>query len=331
MFYDAINQGLNGRELYNNFCKKMKQVTNTIVMIRPVRFRMNEQTAVNNYYQKNSDNKIDVNKNAQEEFDAFVGKLRSVGVNVIVIEDKLENDTPDSIFPNNWVSFHENGDIGLYPMFAVNRRRERRSEILDAVENEGFEIKNVVDYTSAEEDDVFLEGTGSIVLDRENRKAYCALSPRADEDLFIEFCEDFEYTPVIFTAYQTVEGERLAIYHTNVMMGIGETFAVVCLDCIDDKKERKNLVNHLKNDGKEIVKIIEEQVNQFAGNMLQVVGAKEQRYLVMSSSAFHSLTQNQITTIEKHCEILHSNLETIEKLGGGSARCMMAEVFLPEK
>ncbi|WP_343913112.1 citrulline utilization hydrolase CtlX [Aquimarina litoralis] len=309
----------------------MKQVTNTIVMIRPVRFRMNEQTAVNNYYQKNSDNKIDVNKNAQEEFDAFVGKLRSVGVNVIVIEDKLENDTPDSIFPNNWVSFHENGDIGLYPMFAVNRRRERRSEILDAVENEGFEIKNVVDYTSAEEDDVFLEGTGSIVLDRENRKAYCALSPRADEDLFIEFCEDFEYTPVIFTAYQTVEGERLAIYHTNVMMGIGETFAVVCLDCIDDKKERKNLVNHLKNDGKEIVKIIEEQVNQFAGNMLQVVGAKEQRYLVMSSSAFHSLTQNQITTIEKHCEILHSNLETIEKLGGGSARCMMAEVFLPEK
>ncbi|WP_299901168.1 citrulline utilization hydrolase CtlX [uncultured Aquimarina sp.] len=309
----------------------MKQVTNTIVMIRPVRFRMNEQTAVNNYYQKTSDDKIDVNKNAQEEFDAFVGKLRAVGVNVIVVEDKLENDTPDSIFPNNWVSFHENGDIGLYPMFAVNRRRERRPEILDAVENEGFEIKNVVDYTSAEEDDVFLEGTGSIVLDRENRKAYCALSPRADEELFIEFCEDFEYTPVIFTAYQTVEGERLAIYHTNVMMGIGETFAVVCLDCIDDKKERKNLVNHLKNDGKEIVNITEEQVNQFAGNMLQVVGAKEQRYLVMSSAAFHSLTQNQITTIEKHCEILHSNLETIEKLGGGSARCMMAEVFLPEK
>lgn len=309
----------------------MKQVTNTIVMIRPVRFRMNEQTAVNNYYQKTSDDKIDVNKNAQEEFDAFVGRLRAVGVNVIVIEDKLENDTPDSIFPNNWVSFHENGDIGLYPMFAVNRRRERRLEILDTVENDGFEIKNVVDYTAAEEDDVFLEGTGSIVLDRENRKAYCALSPRADEELFIEFCEDFEYTPVIFTAYQTVEGERLAIYHTNVMMGIGETFAVVCLDCIDDKKERKNLVNHLKNDGKEIVKITEAQVNQFAGNMLQVVGSKEKRYLVMSSAAFHSLTQNQITTIEKHCEILHSDLGTIEKLGGGSARCMMAEVFLPEK
>lgn len=310
----------------------MKQVTNTIVMIRPVRFRMNEQTAVNNYYQKTSDNnQIDINKNAQEEFDAFVKKLRAVGVNVIVIEDKLENDTPDSIFPNNWVSFHGNGDIGLYPMFAINRRRERRSEILDTVENEGFEIKNVVDYTAAEEHDVFLEGTGSIVLDRENRKAYCALSPRADEELFIEFCEDFEYTPVIFTAYQTVEGERLAIYHTNVMMGIGETFAVVCLDCIDDKKERKNLVNHLKNDGKEIIKIKEAQVNQFAGNMLQVVGAKEQRYLVMSSAAFNSLTQQQITTIEKHCEILHSDLGTIEKLGGGSARCMMAEVFLPEK
>ncbi|MBW1296936.1 citrulline utilization hydrolase CtlX [Aquimarina litoralis] len=310
----------------------MKQVTNTIVMIRPVKFRMNEETAINNYYQKSSDNSaVDENIKAQEEFDTFTTKLKEVGVEVIIIDDKIENDTPDSIFPNNWVSFHENGDIGLYPMFAVNRRRERRPEILDIIESSGFEIKNVVDYTSAENDDIFLEGTGSLVLDRVNRKAYCALSPRADEELLIEFCEDFEYAPVIFTAYQTVKGERLAIYHTNVMMGVGETFAVVCLDCIDDKKERKNLSNHLKNDGKEIIAITEAQVNHFAGNMLQVVGADGKRYLVMSSAAFNSLTQNQITSIEKHCEILHSDLQTIEKLGGGSARCMMAEVFLPQK
>ncbi|WP_378177716.1 citrulline utilization hydrolase CtlX [Aquimarina sp. SS2-1] len=309
----------------------MKQVTNTIVMIRPARFRMNEQTAVNNYYQNTSDDSLeDVNTKAQKEFDNFVEKLKSVGVNVIVINDKAENDTPDSIFPNNWVSFHENGDVGLYPMFAVNRRRERRPEVLDVIENTGFEIKNIIDYTEAEDTDIFLEGTGSLVLDRVNRKAYCALSPRADEELFIEFCEDFEYTPVIFTAYQTVNNERLPIYHTNVMMGIGETFAVVCLDSIDDKKERKNLVSHLKSDGKEIISITEDQVNNFAGNMLQVVGADEKRYLVMSSAAYQSLSKDQISKIEKHCAILHSDLETIEKLGGGSARCMMAEVFLPK-
>ncbi|AXT56373.1 amidinotransferase [Aquimarina sp. AD1] len=310
----------------------MKQITNTIVMIRPVKFRMNEQTAVNNYYQNSSSSSTeDVHIKAQNEFDGFVEKLKSIGVNVVVIDDKEENDTPDSIFPNNWVSFHENGDIGLYPMFAVNRRRERRPEILDIIEDTGFEIKNIVDYTSAEEDDVFLEGTGSLVLDRVNKKAYCALSPRADEELLIEFCEDFEYTPVIFTAYQTVKGERLAIYHTNVMMGIGETFAVVCVDCIDDKKERKNLLNHLKNDGKEIISITEAQVNNFAGNMLQVIGANDKRYLVMSSAAYNSLSKDQVSKIKKHCEIVHSDLGTIEELGGGSARCMMAEVFLPRK
>ncbi|GAA4271280.1 arginine deiminase-related protein [Aquimarina gracilis] len=308
----------------------MKQVTNTIVMIRPVQFRMNEETAVNNYYQENT-GILDANTKAQKEFDDFVETLRGAGVNVIVINDEPKNDTPDSIFPNNWVSFHENGDIGLYPMFAVNRRRERRPEVLDTVEKAGFEIKNVVDYTDAEDEEVFLEGTGSLVLDRTNRKAYCALSPRADEELLIEFCEDFEYTPVVFTAYQTVKGKRLPIYHTNVMMGIGETFAIVCLDCIDDKKERKNLISHLKNDGKEIIAITESQVNNFAGNMLQVAGSGDKRYLVMSSAAFKSLTKDQISKIEKHCAILHSDLTTIETLGGGSARCMMAEVFLPGK
>ncbi|WP_034243886.1 citrulline utilization hydrolase CtlX [Aquimarina atlantica] len=300
-------------------------------MIRPVQFRMNEQTAVNNYYQETAGVDIETaNSKAQQEFNQFVKVLREAGVNVIVIDDDPQNDTPDSIFPNNWVSFHENGDVGLYPMFAVNRRKERRPEILDQIEASGFEINNIIDYTGAEDEELFLEGTGSLVLDRVNRKAYCALSPRADEDLLIEFCEDFEYTPVIFTAYQTVNKKRLPIYHTNVMMGIGETFAVVCLESIDDKKERKNLVNHLKNDGKEVIAITENQVNNFAGNMLQVVGLGDKRYIVMSSAAFKSLTKDQITRIEKHCAILHSDLNTIETLGGGSARCMMAEVFLPK-
>ncbi len=310
----------------------MKQTTNSILMIRPVAFRMNEQTAVNNYYQKVLDglSPETVNAKAQKEFDTFVTKLRKVGVNVIVVEDTLEPNTPDSIFPNNWISFHENGDVALYPMFAENRRAERREDILDILEDEGFKINQIVDYTSAEEDNVFLEGTGSLLLDRENGKAYCALSPRADEEVTIEFCEDFELTPVIFEAFQTVNGERKLIYHTNVMMCLGDSFAVVCADCIDDKKERKMVLDSLRGDDKEIILITEEQVNNFAGNMLEVKGKNDKRFLVMSESAYKSLTKKQIAQLEAHVEIIHSSLDTIEACGGGSARCMMAEIFLPK-
>ena len=311
----------------------MNQTTNSILMIRPVAFRMNEQTAVNNYYQKVLDNLLPatVNAKAQEEFDAFANKLRAVGVYVIVVDDTPQPDTPDSIFPNNWISFHETGDVVLYPMFAENRRGERREDVLDILEDNGFVINEIMDYTSAEEDGFFLEGTGSIVLDRENGKAYCALSPRADEELFIEFCEDFEYSPVIFEAFQTVNGERKPIYHTNVMMCIGDTFAVICADCIDDKKERKMVLDSLRGDDKEIILITEAQVNNFAGNMLEVLGADDRRYLVMSSSAHQSLTKKQIAQLEEHVTILSSSLDTIEACGGGSARCMMAEVFLPRE
>ncbi|MEF3080245.1 citrulline utilization hydrolase CtlX [Winogradskyella poriferorum] len=309
----------------------MQQTTDTILMIRPVNFRMNEQTAVNNYFQEDIDLKnAEINAKAQKEFDAFVEKLKAVGINVVVESDDELMDTPDSVFPNNWVSFHSNGDIALYPMFAENRRKERRDEVFIRLENEGFKIENIVDYTAAEEEDVFLEGTGSLILDRVNRKAYCALSPRADEDLFIEFCEDFEYTPIVFVANQTVEGKRLPIYHTNVMMCLAETFAVICLETIDDKKERKNVIKHLKEDGKEIISISEAQMHQFAGNMLQLRGKDNQRYLIMSEAAHNSLTKDQINKIEKHCPIISSSLETIETCGGGSARCMMAEVFLPK-
>ncbi|MFK7049175.1 arginine deiminase-related protein [Flavobacterium davisii] len=311
----------------------MQQITNSILMIRPVSFRMNEQTAVNNYYQKKEDTVLPatITAKAQQEFDALVRKLRQVGVHVTVVEDTTDTDTPDAVFPNNWISFHENGEVVLYPMFAENRRLERREDILDILEEQGFLIQDVMDYTLAEEDNVFLEGTGSMILDRVHQKAYCALSPRADEELFIEFCEDFEFTPVLFNAFQTVNDKRELIYHTNVMMAIGETFAILCSECIDDKAEKKNLVENLKKDGKEIIYISESQVNAFAGNMLQVKGDNDKTYLVMSESAYDGLNKMQIAQIEKHTTILYSNLETIEMYGGGSARCMMAEIFLPKE
>jgi len=310
----------------------MRQITNTILMIRPVRFRMNEQTAVNNYFMEDIDlNDNTINLRAQQEFDAFVAVLRAKGIEVIVVEDTPDPDTPDSIFPNNWISFHSNGTVVIYPMFAENRRKERREDILDILETKGFLIENIVDYTSAEEEGLFLEGTGSILMDRVNQKVYCALSDRAHEELVIEFCEDFECTPVIFTAYQSVNGERLPIYHTNVMMCMGEDYAVICLNSIDDKKERKNVLEHLKGDGKEIIDITEEQMHHFAGNMLQVAGRSEERYLIMSSAAYKSLRPDQIRKLEKYNPIVHSTLDIIEACGGGSARCMMAEVFLPRK
>ena len=309
----------------------MSQITNTVLMVRPVQFRMNEQTSVNNYYQKVPENILSeaVNKMAVKEFDGMVRKLKKVGIQVIVVKDTKEFDTPDSIFPNNWISFHSNGTIGLYPMFAENRRLERKESVLEAVENQGFVVKNVVDYSGAEVDNLFLEGTGSILLDRVNNKAYCAISDRADEGLFIEFCEDFEYTPVVFSAFQTVNYKREKIYHTNVMMCIGDTFAVVCLASIDDKKQRKSLINHLQDDGKKVIEISEDQVNHFAGNMLQLKGAEAASYLVMSQSALKSLRPAQVKLIESHTTILSCPLDTIESCGGGSARCMMAEVFLP--
>ena len=308
------------------------QITNTILMVRPVQFRMNEQTAVNNFFQEDLDLRNSViNQRAQEEFDTFVEKLREAGVEVLVVDDRLETDTPDSIFPNNWVSFHENGTVVIYPMYAENRRKERRMDILDFLEEQGFVIEQIIDYTSAEKEGLFLEATGSILMDRVHQKAYCALSARADEGLLIEFCEDFNVAPVIFTANQSVDGKRLPIYHTNVMMCLAEDLAVICLDSIDDKKERKNVVSHLKEDGFDIVEISEAQMHAFAGNMLQVLGRDGERLMVMSASARNSLNPEQVARIERTSRIISSPLDTIEACGGGSARCMMAEIFLPRR
>jgi hypothetical protein len=310
----------------------MKQITNTIMMIKPVGFRYNEQTAVNNYYQKVLANLTteQTQENALSEFNAFVDKLRNVGVNVVVVEDTEYPDTPDSIFPNNWVSFHENGIVGLYPMYAENRRDERREDIFDTlVDEHDFSIEEIKDFTEFEEHDKFLEGTGSVVLDRENKICYAAISIRTDEIAVMQFCGEFGYRPVCFTANQDVDGERMAIYHTNVMMCVADTFAVICLDTIDDEMERENIAENLKETAKEIIEITEEQNQRFAGNMLQVMGDKP--YLVMSNSAYNSLSESQIKTIENYCPIIYSSLDTIEACGGGSARCMMAEIFLPKQ
>ena len=304
------------------------QSTDKLLMIRPVSSAFNEETAKNNFFQKQIDEQQDVlTVKAQKEFDDFVAVLRNAGITVYAFDDIQDNNTPDAVFPNNWISFHSTGDIALYPMFAENRRRERRMDILDALEEQGLRFNKVFDYTEAENEGVFLEGTGSLILDREHKKAYCALSPRADEDLFIEFCEDFEYMPIAFQAFQTVEGKRLPIYHTNVMMCVGTDIAIICLDSIDKSSDKKLVTNSLKDDGKIIVNITEKQMESFAGNMLEVANSKGEKFLVMSSQAYSSLTPAQIETIEEHLKILHSPLKTIETLGGGSARCMMAEVF----
>ena len=309
----------------------MSQATNSILMIRPINFGYNEETAQDNHYQIKELPHKNVNERAQKEFDNMVKNLRQNGVSVHVFQDDENEYTPDSIFPNNWVSFHENGDVGLYPMCAENRRMERRPEVLDFLENEGFTVSNIVDYSSAESENKFLEGTGSMILDRENRLAYCSISNRSNEDLFIEFCEDFEFTPIIFNSFQTVGNKRLPIYHTNVMMCVATDYVIVCLDSIDDKKQRKNVSSFIKDSGKKLIEISENQVESFAGNMLELVNDKGESVLVMSKSAEDSLNENQKNIITKYSRIISSDINTIETCGGGSTRCMMAEIFLPKK
>lgn len=306
------------------------QTTDTVLMIEPIAFGYNAETAKNNYFQVEQTGS-DIQSKALAEFNTFVGKLREKGVNVITIKDTLDPHTPDSIFPNNWVSFHKDGKVVLYPMFASNRRVERREDILESIENLGFEIDEVDDWSFSETQGHFLEGTGSMIFDHDNKIAYGSVSLRLDEKLFREFCAKYGFTPVVFHSYQTVGTERLPIYHTNVMMCVADKFVVICLDCIDDELEREKVIETIKNSGKEIIEISEEQMQKFAGNMLQVQNKEGEKFLVMSQTAYQSLTSEQVAAIEKYCEIIYSDLNTIEVNGGGSARCMLAEVFLPKK
>jgi hypothetical protein len=302
------------------------QHTSHLLMIKPVRFDFNAETAVNNSFQVNASDDS-VQEKALHEFETFISTLRSHGIDVTVIDDTPDPHTPDSVFPNNWISFHDDGSLLLYPMFAMNRRLERKQHVLDTV-HQKFNVTQTIDLSSNENKNVFLEGTGSMVLDRENKIAYACLSPRTDKNVLDEFCNKMGFLPVSFTA---VDQNDQPIYHTNVMMCVADEYAVICTDCIKDQTERKKVIDSLSKNGKEIIEISFDQMNHFAGNMLQVNNAKEKKFLVMSSQAFHSLNAQQVLAIEHYNPIIHSDITTIETNGGGSARCMMAEVFLPLK
>lgn len=308
-----------------------KQITNTVLMIEPVSFGYNYQTAKNNFFQQNDSVSVEsIQEKAKEEFRNMVEKLRKFGINVLVVKDTEQPHTPDSIFPNNWISFHSDGKVVLYPMYAENRRVERREDILVSIEKEGFIINEIIDYSRAEEEDIFLEGTGSMVLDRTNEIAYAAISERTNEELFIEFCEDLEFSPVVFHSTQEKNGKRYPVYHTNVMMSVAEDFAIICKESIQDVKERKLVIDFLQTTKKEVIIISEEQMNHFLGNTLQLENDKKERFLVMSNTAYQSLNAGQINAINKYSQILVFDIPTIEKYGGGGVRCMLAEIFLPK-
>ena len=304
------------------------QTTNTILMIEPVAFGFNTETAVNNYFQqKYTDNSIDIQQLALNEFNLMVETFRAKGINVIVVKDTEQPYTPDSIFPNNWISFHEGGQAVLYPMFAQNRRNERRKDILELIEAQGKVINNVDDFTFWEEQNQFLEGTGSMVLDRENKIAYAALSERTDKSVFLQFCLVFGYKPVYFSAFQLVGEQLLPIYHTNVMMSVADKYALVCINSLEDDKELEMLFDSLEKSGKEVIPISRHQMHCFAGNMLQVQNKQEERFLIMSQTAYDSLQEHQIELLKSYNELIIIAIPTIERIGGGSVRCMMAEIF----
>lgn len=306
------------------------QTTSNILMIRPVNFAFNEQTAESNAFQdakaKSLTNNI-TQEEALREFDAMVNQLRAAGVNVMVYNDTLEPHTPDSIFPNNWISFHHSGKVCLYPMQAENRRLERRSDIIDDLRTK-FHVEVVLDFTHFEKENKFLEGTGSMVLDRMYRTSYACISPRTNPVVLDAWAKQMNYKLVKFTS---VDGQGKEVYHTNVVMCIGDTFAVICLESIPDLDERLAVKTTLENSGKNVIEISLEQMNQFAGNMLLVKSLKGNNLLVMSTSAYNSLSHAQIVELEEYAVIQHFDLTMIETCGGGSARCMMAEVHLPEK
>lgn len=302
------------------------QCTRHLMMVRPARFDFNPETAVNNAFQKASDAK-DVDRKARKEFDDFVEKLRSKGVDVMVMEDSADPHKPDSVFPNNWITMHSNGTVCLYPMFAPNRRLERDPQIVSRIADR-FKVRKVMDLTHFEKEGLFLEGTGSMVLDRENRIVYACLSERTSTRVLEEFCRKLPYRMVTF---HSVDESGKPVYHTNVVMCLAKTYAVVCLDSVDDPGERRVLQSSLEGTGKEVIPITMEQLHNFAGNMLQVENEDGENILVMSSRAHGSLTPEQLDRLKKHNTILHHPLETIESHGGGSARCMIAEIFLPER
>ncbi|GAB3960784.1 arginine deiminase-related protein [Spirosoma harenae] len=306
------------------------QATSRVLMIRPVQFGFNTETAATNAFQDHnaaSKPKETVQEDAQREFDEMTKQLQAMGVDIMIYEDTADPYTPDSIFPNNWVSFHASGTVVLYPMQAENRRLERRQDIIDDLAKR-FHVARVIDLTPFENEGKFLEGTGSLVLDRMNRVAFASLSPRTHPDVVAEFGRQTGYRTVSFKA---ADANGQAIYHTNVVMCIADQFAVVCLSAISDPDERLMIRQELEKLGKRVIDISLDQMAKFAGNMLMVKSKKGQKLLVMSTRAFESLTPKQIDQLDDYASLVHFNLSTIESNGGGSARCMMTEVHLPRK
>ena len=306
-----------------------KQYTSNLMMVRPASFQFNYETAVSNAFQKSLDGltEEEIKLKAIEEFDKYVAKLHENNINVTVIQDTSEPAKPDAIFPNNWISMHENGTVFLFPMNTENRRLEIRPEIIEELKT-SFVINEVVDLTDSVHENKFLEGTGSIIFDHINKIAYACLSPRTDKNLFEKYCDTIGYEAVSFLSAD--ENNNL-VYHTNVMLTIGDTFAVICLESIKDKTEQNLIKEKLEKTGHEIIDISFSQMNAFAGNMLQVQNTESKTFLVMSATSLISLNENQITQIKKHTTILSVEIPTIETIGGGSARCMLAEIFLSEK
>ncbi len=311
----------------------MKIATSHVFMMRPFSFKANQQTLSDNFYQRAGDeSESDIQKKAEAEFDGLVNLLRKHEIEATVFQDDAFPETPDAVFPNNWVSFHEDGRVCMYPMKAPNRRGERREEIFDIIADAyGYEITEVEDFSDFEKIDLFLEGTGSMVIDRKDKLVYANLSERTDYHVLEVFCERLNYDFIVFRAFQKVGEEKKPIYHTNVMMSVGPTYALLGTESISDAKDRTAVLDTLKKSGRKIIDLTEKQLNAFAGNALHLEGKDGKPYLVMSSGAFESLRPDQVQAIEKHAQIIHAPLETIEKYGGGSARCMIAEIFLPKK
>ncbi|EMS34954.1 hypothetical protein C943_02845 [Mariniradius saccharolyticus AK6] len=307
-----------------------QQTTSTILMVRPANFGFNPETAENNFYQQNDGrDSAEINRLAQEEFDGFVRLLREHGVRVLVIDDTAEPRKTDAIFPNNWFSTHEDGKIILYPMFSPNRRLERRKDIIEWLINNGFKVNEIIDLSFFEKDNQYLEGTGSLILDRVNHIAYASKSERTHPVPLEYFGRLMDFEVVDFTASQIIDGKSSPIYHTNVMMHVGTDIAIVCLDSISPASERLKVQVYLEKTGKKLIPISAKQKFQFAGNMLEVKNPKREKFTVMSDAAFQSLADAQRNAIAKYTKIIVPKIPTIEKIGGGSARCMMAEIFLP--
>lgn len=301
------------------------QTTSKVLMVRPVRFGFNEQTAENNSFQKRG-YELSAQDMALAEFDKFVSLLESNGVEVIVVEDTPEPHTPDSIFPNNWFSTHATGELILYPMCAPNRRLERKEGVLKMIKEVGErgKMKKIIDLTHFEKENLYLEGTGSLIFDRKNKLVFACRSPRCDIAVLEELCEKLDYEFLDFGAF---DRDGMPVYHTNVMMCVGEKFVVVCLDSIKNIDERTELISFIEDCDKELIEISIDQMEQFAGNMLQLKSKEGDPLLIMSATAKRALSSEQLERLSSYCKILAPELESIEINGGGSARCMLAEIF----